>query len=99
MAEVYLAVDQPALGRRPLGVVHRDVSPHNIIISPGGSVKLIDLGIARASLQTHRTETGVVKGKYAYMAPEQLSTARDSVDGRADVFSLGAVLHELLVGR
>ena len=81
----------------PLGVVHRDVSPHNIIVSPGGGVKLIDLGIARASLQTHRTETGVVKGKYAYMAPEQLSNV--PIDGRADVFSLGAVVHELLVAR
>ena len=82
----------------PLAVIHRDVSPHNIVVTSGGGVKLIDLGIARASLQTHHTETGVVKGKYAYMAPEQLdSSAR--VDARADLFALGAVLHELLVGR
>jgi serine/threonine-protein kinase len=82
----------------PLAVVHRDVSPHNIVVTSGGGVKLIDLGIARASLQTHHTETGVVKGKYAYMAPEQLDT-KAVVDARADLFALGAVLHELLVGR
>jgi serine/threonine protein kinase len=82
----------------PLAVVHRDVSPHNIVVTSGGGVKLIDLGIARASLQTHHTETGVVKGKYAYMAPEQLD-AKAQVDARADLFALGAVLHELLVGR
>ncbi len=82
----------------PLDVIHRDVSPHNLIIGDNGVVKLIDLGVARAALQTHRTETGVVKGKYAYMAPEQLGPVAQ-LDARADLFSLGAVLHELLVGR
>jgi serine/threonine-protein kinase len=82
----------------PLRVIHRDVSPHNVIVASGGVVKLIDLGIARAALQTHHTETGVVKGNYAYMAPEQLGLA-ERLDGRADLFSLGAMLHELLVGR
>ncbi|HTJ43359.1 MAG TPA: serine/threonine-protein kinase [Kofleriaceae bacterium] len=82
----------------PLHVIHRDVSPHNVIVAPGGVVKLIDLGIARAAIQSHRTETGVVKGKYAYMAPEQLGLAAQ-LDGRADLFSLGAMMHELLVGR
>jgi eukaryotic-like serine/threonine-protein kinase len=82
----------------PLHVVHRDVSPHNLIIGDGGIVKLIDLGVARAALQTHHTETGVVKGKYAYMAPEQLR-ATAHLDARADLFSLGVVIWELLVGR
>jgi serine/threonine protein kinase len=82
----------------PLKVVHRDVNPHNLIVSSAGSVKLIDLGVARASLQTHRTQVGVVKGKYAYMAPEQAQRER-RIDQRADLFSLGAVIHELLTGR
>jgi len=82
----------------PLEVIHRDVSPHNLIIGSDGVVKLIDLGVARAALQTHHTETGVVKGKYAYMAPEQLGPA-SRLDARADLFSLGIVLHELLLGR
>jgi eukaryotic-like serine/threonine-protein kinase len=82
----------------PLRVVHRDVSPHNLMISSAGVVKLIDLGVARASLQTHRTQVGVVKGKYAYLAPEQAHRER-RVDQRADLFALGAVIHELLVGR
>jgi serine/threonine protein kinase len=82
----------------PLGVIHRDVSPHNVIITSSGHAKLIDLGIARAALQTHHTETGVVKGKYAYMAPEQLGPTRQ-LDLRCDVFSLGVMIHEFLVGR
>ncbi len=82
----------------PLGVIHRDVSPHNVIVTSSGHAKLIDLGIARAALQTHHTETGVVKGKYAYMAPEQLGPAHQ-LDTRADVFSLGVMIHEFLVGR
>ena len=82
----------------PLRVVHRDVSPHNLIVSSAGVVKLLDLGVARAALQTHNTQVGVIKGKYAYMAPEQLVQTRP-IDQRADLFALGAVLHELLVNR
>ncbi|MBP8811774.1 MAG: serine/threonine protein kinase [Kofleriaceae bacterium] len=81
----------------PLAVIHRDVTPQNVLITPDGRVKLIDFGVARASLQTHRTQAGVVKGKYAYVAPEQLDRTR-TIDQRADLFSWGVVMHELLVG-
>ena len=83
-------------GRR-LDVIHRDVTPQNVIVTPDGGCKLIDLGVARASLQTHRTQAGVVKGKYAYVAPEQLDRGRP-VDQRVDLFSWGVVMHELVVG-
>jgi eukaryotic-like serine/threonine-protein kinase len=81
-----------------LGVVHRDVSPQNILISSGGHVRLADFGVAKARGQAHRpTETGEVKGKLAYMAPEQV--ASKGVDRRADVFALGCVLYEATLGR
>jgi serine/threonine-protein kinase len=83
---------------RPLGVVHRDVTPQNIMISSAGSVKLIDFGIVRSTVQTHRTQNGVVKGKFAYLAPETISH-RGRVDQRADIFSLGICLHETLTAR
>ncbi|MGC4094240.1 MAG: serine/threonine-protein kinase [Polyangiaceae bacterium] len=80
-----------------LGVVHRDVSPQNILLSANGQVKLTDFGVAKARGQIHApTQTGEVKGKLSYMAPEQVTT-RD-VDRRADVFALGCVLYEATVG-
>jgi eukaryotic-like serine/threonine-protein kinase len=81
-----------------LRVVHRDVSPQNILISKNGHVKVADFGVAKAQGQLHRpTETGEMKGKLAYMAPEQV-TAKD-IDHRADIFALGCVLYETTVGR
>ncbi|HET6612008.1 MAG TPA: serine/threonine-protein kinase, partial [Kofleriaceae bacterium] len=82
---------------RPLKIVHRDVSPPNLIVSFDGVVKLVDFGIAKAVSQVEHTKPGVVKGKFAYMSPEQ--TTGDALDGRSDVFSLGLVLWELLAGR
>ncbi|MCL4227870.1 MAG: protein kinase [Myxococcales bacterium] len=82
---------------RPLGLVHRDVSPQNIMISFDGVVKLVDFGIAKAASKAEETQPGIVKGKYAYMSPEQ--TTRKPLDGRSDVFSLGVVMWELLSGR
>lgn len=81
-----------------LRVVHRDVSPQNVLISKNGHIKVADFGVAKAQGQLHRpTETGEMKGKLAYMAPEQV-TAKD-IDHRADIFALGCVLYEITVGR
>jgi len=80
----------------PLNLVHRDISPDNILISRNGAVKVVDFGIAKAASQKHRTATGHIKGKLAYMSPEQLR-ARE-LDCRADVYSLGVVLYEMLAG-
>jgi serine/threonine protein kinase len=82
---------------RPLHVVHRDVSPHNIMITYAGDAKLVDFGIAKAADSTSQTRTGVIKGKLAYMAPEQ--AFGQSVDRRADVFSVGVILWEAITGR
>src|SRR5262249_29634251 len=80
-------------GRR-LSLVHRDISPQNIMLTRSGLVKLTDFGVARASTQTHKTKTGQVRGKASYMAPEQVRAKE--LDGRTDVFALGLVLYEAL---
>jgi serine/threonine-protein kinase len=83
---------------RSLGMIHRDVSPSNIMMSYEGAVKLLDFGIAKALGEApETTKSGTMKGKYAYMAPEQ--TEGDDVDHRIDIFSCGIVLHEVLTGR
>jgi serine/threonine protein kinase len=80
-----------------LGVVHRDVSPQNVLVSTKGLVRLADFGVAKARGQQHRpTETGEVKGKLSYMAPEQVTSK--NIDRRADVFALGCVLYEATLG-
>jgi serine/threonine-protein kinase len=81
---------------RALNLVHRDVSPHNVMVAFDGRVKLLDFGIAKSATSTHRTEAGVVKGKVCYMAPEQWLSG--ALDGRTDVFALGACLYEALTG-
>jgi serine/threonine-protein kinase len=82
---------------RPLGVVHRDCSPQNILIGLDGCTRITDFGIARASAQIHSTRKGSMKGKLAYMAPEQ--TQGDEFDRRADLFSVGVLLWEVLTSR
>ncbi len=82
---------------QPLGIVHRDVSPRNILLSWEGVVKLTDFGIAKAARYMRDREGEVLMGKVEYMSPEQ--AAYMPTDGRSDAFSLGTVLHELLVGR
>ncbi|MDX2086273.1 MAG: serine/threonine-protein kinase [Kofleriaceae bacterium] len=81
----------------PLGIVHRDVSPPNILLSKNGEVKLVDFGLAKANTQLEQTDQGVVKGKFSYLAPEAASG--HPVDHRADVFAIGIILWELLTGR
>ena len=85
-----------SLEGRPLGIVHRDISPPNILISFQGEVKIADFGVARAAEQTHVTLGGELKGKLAYMSPEQ-ATGKP-LDLRSDLYSLGVVLYEALAG-
>ncbi len=82
---------------QPLHIVHRDVSPQNVLISYSGTVKIIDFGIAKARTKLEDTDIGVLKGKFAYMSPEH--ARGDSIDHRSDIFSLGVILHELLTGK
>ncbi len=78
----------------PLEIVHRDISPHNLFLTYEGNAKLLDFGVAKSAAKTAETDIGVIKGKLAYMAPEQAAALL--VDRRADVFAIGAVLWELL---
>ena len=80
-----------------LGIVHRDVSPQNVIVGYDGTVKLIDFGIARAAMRNEQTQVGVLKGKFGYMSPEQV--AGEEIDHRSDVFAVGTLFWELLTAR
>jgi serine/threonine protein kinase len=82
---------------RPLGIVHRDVSPQNILVSTDGSARITDFGVARANERLAVTRTGQLKGKLSYMAPEQ--ARGELTDRRADVFAMGVILWEMLAGR
>jgi serine/threonine-protein kinase len=95
LAYAHTFVD-PGTGE-PLRLVHRDISPDNILVSSHGALKVVDFGIAKAANQLHRTRTGIVKGKIAYMPPEQIQNK--PLDARADIFALGVVLYELLSGQ
>ncbi len=81
----------------PLNIIHRDMSPSNIIVGYRGDVKVADFGIAKARKSSYTTKDGVLKGKFEYMSPEQARGAE--ISARSDVFSLGIVLHEMLTGR
>ena len=84
-------------GGKPLNLVHRDISPQNLVVSFEGVVKVVDFGIARAEHRETKTKAGTIKGKFAYMSPEQCVAV--AVDRRTDVFALGVIVHELLTGR
>jgi eukaryotic-like serine/threonine-protein kinase len=88
---------EKAMNGKPLNIVHRDISPQNLVVSFEGVVKVVDFGIAKAELRETRTRSGTIKGKFAYMSPEQC--VANNVDRRTDVFALGVIAHELLTGR
>ncbi len=77
-------------------IIHRDVSPQNVLISFEGECKLCDFGIAKAVTQSTRTQAGVLKGKFAYMSPEQVRG--QPIDRRSDLFALGVIFYEMLTG-
>jgi len=81
----------------PLCIVHRDISPHNVLVAFDGGVKLTDFGIAKAATQATKTKAGTLKGKYYYMSPEQCLGRK--VDNRSDIFSAGILLYQLMTGR
>ena len=89
-------VENPENGE-PLHIVHRDISPPNILISKNGEVKVVDFGLAKANSQIESTDPGVVKGKFSYLSPEAASGLE--VDRRADVFAVGILLWEMMTGR
>lgn len=83
--------------RQPLGIVHRDISPHNIMVRFDGVVSLLDFGVVQVEHSEHKTTTGALVGKFPYMSPEQVRSR--PLDGRSDLFSLGACLFEFLTGK
>jgi eukaryotic-like serine/threonine-protein kinase len=89
-------LEHPQTGE-PLGIVHRDVSPPNIMLSKNGEVKVVDFGLAKAESQVEITDEGVVKGKFSYLSPE--AAYGKEVDARTDVFALGIITWEMLTGR
>jgi serine/threonine protein kinase len=97
LAALHHAHDRVGADGTSLGIVHRDVSPSNVMVSYEGVIKLLDFGVAKAAQRSAETKTGTIKGKIAYLSPEQCKGA--IVDRRSDIFSLGVVLYEMLTSR
>ncbi|HEY3358734.1 MAG TPA: serine/threonine-protein kinase [Polyangia bacterium] len=95
-AGLHYAHERRGTAGRPLGIVHRDVTPANLLVTYDGCVKVTDFGIAKTALRSSRTRTGLTRGTTAYMSPEQVRGRR--LDRRSDVFSLGILLYELTTG-
>jgi serine/threonine protein kinase len=98
-AGLYYAHSLQSADGKPLGIVHRDISPPNLMLPFHGGVKILDFGIARVAdgLRDSRTQVGMMKGKISYMSPEQLQVGK--IDHRSDIFAVGIVLHEMLTGQ
>jgi len=96
-AALHYAHEKRDVDGTPLGIVHRDVTPHNVFLTRDGAVKLVDFGIAKAKGRKSKTTYGTLKGKLAYMSPEQCQG--EEVDRRSDLYSLGILLYELTTGR
>jgi len=97
LAGLHYAHELKDYAGEPLNIVHRDVSPQNVLLGYDGSIKLVDFGVAKVSFRTTQTRAGTMKGKARYMAPEQV--VNKNVDRRADVYSAGVMLWELLAGK
>jgi serine/threonine protein kinase/DNA-directed RNA polymerase subunit RPC12/RpoP len=95
-AGLHYAHEKVGFDGRPLRVVHRDISPHNVFVTHDGAVKILDFGIAVAANRDHATQNGTLKGKIPYMSPEQCLC--EPLDRRSDIYSLGVMLHELTTG-
>ncbi|MFL5320486.1 MAG: protein kinase domain-containing protein [Myxococcaceae bacterium] len=94
---LHYAHNRVGLDGKPLELIHRDISPQNVMVAYTGDVKLVDFGIAKASAVVERSKPGVIKGKYLYLAPEQLTQER--LDHRADLFAVGTMLYEITTGK
>jgi serine/threonine protein kinase len=97
LAGLHAAHEAVDIRRNRLNIVHRDLSPHNLIVDVGGVTRVIDFGIAKAESRLTHTKSGFVKGKLGYMSPEQIEAV--PLDRRSDLYSAGIVLHELLTGK
>jgi serine/threonine protein kinase len=97
LAGLHHAHELRDFGGRPLHVVHRDVTPHNVFITYDGSIKVLDFGIAKAQDGSSQTATGEIKGKISYMSPEQVRG--DPLDRRSDIFAVGVLMWEAVAGR
>ena len=97
LAGLHAAHEAKDLSGRSLAIVHRDVSPQNVLVGTDGVARLIDFGIAKAAERVSMTNTGVLKGKLRYMSPEQ--ARRKPIDRRSDLFAVGAVMYECFCGR